>query len=205
VTTINPSKLVYHIEEDFMALKIDVYPKNMDLTERISDYINKKVSKLDRYLNDIDETRIDLDFQKSMRSPADRQVAQITLRGRGYILRTEERADDIFAAIDMALDKMQRKIERLKGKRAHGRGDGTPASAIAQDMPPVETDEEETPLIVRRKSFNLDPMDEQEAIEQMKALGHETFFVFYNIATNAVNVLYTRRDGTYGLIEPKLG
>ena len=188
-----------------MALKIDVYPKNMDLTERISDYINKKVSKLDRYLSDIDETRVDLDFQKSMRSPADRQVAQITLRGRGYILRTEERADDIFAAIDMALDKMQRKIERLKGKRARGRGDGTPTAAIAQEIPSIDMDEEQIPQIVRRKSFNLDPMDEQEAIEQMKALGHETFFVFYNIATNAVNVLYTRRDGTYGLIEPKLG
>jgi len=187
-----------------MALKIDIYPKNMDLTDRISEYINKKVSKLDRYLNDIEETRVDLAFQKSMRNPADRQVAQITLRGRGYILRTEERADDIFAAIDMALDKMQRKIERLKGKRAHGRGDGTPIAEIVKETIPVEP-EEEPAVIVRRKSFSLVPMDEQEALEQMKALGHENFFVFFNVATNAVNVLYARRDGTYGLIHPTLG
>jgi putative sigma-54 modulation protein len=188
-----------------MALKIDIYPKNMEITERISDYVNKKVSKLSRFLKDIEETRVDLDLQKSMRSPADRQVAQITIRGRGYILRTEERADDIFAAIDMAIDKMQRKIERLKGKRAHGRGDGTPTAAIAQEPgTPVEI-AEEIPVVVRRKSFTLAPMDEQEAIEQMKALGHETFFVFFNVDTNAINVLYTRRDGTYGLIQPILG
>lgn len=188
-----------------MALKIDIYPKNMELTDRISTYINKKVSKLDRYLSDIEETRVDLDFQKSMRSPSDRQVAQITIRGRGYILRTEERADDIFAAIDMAIDKMQRKIERHKGKRVRGRGDGTPTAAVASGAIQTEEQPEETVVIARRKSFTLVPMDEYEAVEQMKALGHETFFVFYNVTTNAINVLYTRRDGSYGLIEPRIG
>ena len=87
-----------------MTIKVDIYPKNIEVTSRISDYIDKKVSKLDRYLPDIEETRVDLEFQKSMRSPTDRQVAQITIRGRGYILRTEERSDDIFAAIDLALN-----------------------------------------------------------------------------------------------------
>ena len=188
-----------------MALKIDIYPKNMDLTERISQYIDKKISKLDRFLSDVEETRVDLVFQKSMRNPSDRQVAQITMRGRGYILRTEERADDIFAAIDMAIDKMHRKIERLKGKRTRGRGDGTSVSTATQEAIPANETEEENPMIVRRKSFNLVPMDEMEAIEQMKALGHDTFFVFYNAGTNAINVIYTRRDGTYGLIEPTLG
>ena len=188
-----------------MALEVEIYTRNMELTDRIQEYVNKKVGKLDRFLPGIEEARVDLTYDKSVRSMTDRQVAQITIRGKGFILRSEERADDIFAAIDMALDKMQRKIERLKGKRARGRGDGTPTAAIAQEIPSADIDEEQIPLIVRRKSFNLDPMDEQEAIEQMKALGHETFFVFYNIATNAVNVLYTRRDGTYGLIEPKLG
>jgi putative sigma-54 modulation protein len=188
-----------------MALKIDIYPKNMDLTDRISTYVNKKVSKLDRYLSDIEETRVDLDFQKSMRSPSDRQVAQITIRGRGYILRTEERADDIFAAIDMAIDKMQRKIERHKGKRVRGRGDGLSASALTPKTIQPEESPEETIIIARRKSFTLVPMDEYEAIEQMKALGHETFFVFFNVSSNTINVLYTRRDGSFGLIEPRLG
>ena len=189
-----------------MTLKVDIYPKNIELTERISEYVNKKVAKLDRYLGDIDEARVDLDFQKSMRNPADRQVAQITLRGRGYILRSEERSDDLLTAIDTAIDHIQRKIERHKGKRARGRGDGTPASAVAgEEQAPVTEDEEEAPVISRSKKFTVVPMDELEALEQMKALGHENFFIFFNANTNSINVLYKRRDGTYGLIEPIVG
>lgn len=187
-----------------MALKVDVFGKNMEITERINDYVMKKVERFDRFLPDIDETRVDLAYAKSARSAADRQVAQITIRGRGYILRVEERADDIFAAIDMSLEKMTRQIERLKGKRAHGRGDGTPASEVA----PVEIEvDQEAPvaMIARRKQFTLAPMDENEAIEQMTLLGHEDFFIFYNANTNRINVLYHRRDGSYGLIEPIIG
>lgn len=190
-----------------MALEVAIFPKNMEVTERINDYVTKKISKLDRYLNDIEETRIDLDYQKSARNPADRQVAQITIRGRGYILRTEERSDDIFAAVDMAVEKMQRKIERLKGRRARGRGDGEPVgqvlAAVESASEPAE-ETEQTPVVARRKTFALTPMDENEAMEQMSQLGHETFFVFFNATTNSVNVLYRRRDGSYGLIEPTL-
>ena len=188
-----------------MALEVAIFPKNLELTDRISDYVSKKMAKLDRFLNDIDETRVDLAYIKSARNPSDRQVAQITIRGRGYILRTEERSEDIFTAIDAALDKMQRKIERYKGKRVRGRGDGTPISEVAAEtMPPID-DVDENPVVARRKTFNLVPMDEMEAIEQMIQLGHENFFVFYNANSNAINVLYRRRDGSYGLIEPKLG
>ncbi len=191
-----------------MALEVAIFPKNMELTDRISGYINKKITKLDRFLGDIEETRVDLAYEKSARNPSDRQVAQITIRGRGYILRTEERSDDIFTAVDLALDKMQRKIERFKGKRSRGRGDGTPAAEVAPETP-VAVEEgaeevEEATVIARHKTFELVPMDEMEAIEHMIRLGHENFFVFYNANNNAVNVLYRRRDGTYGLIEPTL-
>jgi putative sigma-54 modulation protein len=186
-----------------MDAKIEILGKNMEVTDRIEEYINKKITKLDRFLTDLDEIRIDLGFVKSARSAADRQVAQITLRGKGYILRTEERADDLFAAFDTALDKMQRQIERFKGKRYHGRGDGKSAAEITSE--PVVVDDEEKPVILKRKSFHLIPMDEMEAIEQMKLLGHEDFFVFYNGASNAINVLYHRRDGSYGLIVPEIG
>jgi putative sigma-54 modulation protein len=188
-----------------MTLEVAIFPKNLELTDRIKEYVSKKIVKLDRYLNDIEETRVDLAYQKSARNPADRQVAQITIRGRGYILRTEERSDDIFAAIDLALDKMARKIERFKGKRARGRGDGTPASVVAAEAPAPTEEAEEFPVIARRKTFSLIPMDENEAIEQMIQLGHENFFVFFNVDTNSINVLYRRRDGTYGLIQPTLG
>lgn len=187
-----------------MALEVAIFPKNMELTDRISGYINKKINKLDRFLNDIEETRVDLAYLKSARNPSDRQVAQITIRGRGYILRTEERSDDIFTAVDLALEKMQRKIERFKGKRSRGRGDGTPAAAVVPEAPAPAEEIEEAPIIARRKAFELVPMDEMEAIEQMSQLGHENFFVFFNANTNSINVLYRRRDGTYGLIEPTL-
>jgi putative sigma-54 modulation protein len=187
-----------------MDLKIDTFARNMELTDRIVEYVDKKVGKLGRHIPNVDETRVDLSYVKSARSATDRQVAQITIRGKGFILRVEERADDLFAAIDEAVDKMQRQIERYKGKHQRGRGDGTSAAEVAAE--PVEVEETiEDEKIARRKTFTLTPMNELEAIEQMKLLGHDEFFVFYNASTNAINVLYTRRDGTYGLIEPKLG
>jgi len=191
-----------------MAMNVEIFTRNLELSDRIREYVEKKVSKFNRLINDVEEARVDLAYVKTARNASDRQVAQITLRGRGFILRVEERSDDLFAAIDEAVDKMQRQISRYKGKHYRGRGDGTPASAVAgQTTPPeeVELEEEEMPIIARRKTFTLVPMDEMEAIEQMKLLGHENFFVFYNANTNAINVLYRRRDGTYGLIEPQIG
>lgn len=186
-----------------MTLEVEIFGRNLDITERIQDYVNKKVSKLDRYLSDIEEARVDLAYVKSARSATDRQVAQITIRGRGFILRSEERSDDIFTAFDSALSKMQRRISRYKGKRNWGRGDGKTVAEIVTSSIEEEVEEAE-PTIVRRKQFLLHPMDEQEAIEQMSLLGHEDFFVFFNAQTNSVNVLYRRRDGNYGLIEPEV-
>lgn len=189
-----------------MSLDVEIYVRNMEVTDRIQDYVTKKVSKLDRYLPNIDEARVDLAFVKSARSASDRHVAQITIRGKGFILRAEERSDDIFSALDSSLDKMQRRIERYKGKRARGRGDGRTAADVAPFIPEVDEETGELlPAIVRRKRFMLVPMIEEEALEQMMLLGHENFFVFFNANTNSVNVLYRRRDGMYGLIEPEIG
>ncbi|MGB9673024.1 MAG: ribosome hibernation-promoting factor, HPF/YfiA family [Anaerolineales bacterium] len=186
-----------------MTVPVEVISKNMDVSERLQKYVDTKVAKLDRYLPGIEEARVDVTYEKSARNAADRQIAQITVRGKGFLLRAEERADDIFAALDTALDKIQRRIERYKGKHYRGRGDGRSAaevvaSAIEEEM------EFEQPIIARRKKFMLVPMDEMEAIEQMNLLGHDNFFVFYNIKTNGINVLYKRRDGSYGIIEPEV-
>jgi putative sigma-54 modulation protein len=186
-----------------MTLEVEIYGHGMDVTDRIREYVDKKASKLDRYLSEIEETRVDLSYVKTARSAADRQVAEITARGKGFILRSEERSDDIFAAFDTAVDKMQRRMERYKGKHYRGRGDGRSMAEVVpiEEEPP---EEEEPPIIAKRKRFVLAPMDELEAVEQMTMLGHEDFFVFFNANTNAINVLYRRRDGTYGLIEPEV-
>jgi len=189
-----------------MTVEVEIFGRNMEVTDRIHNYVTKKVGKLDRFLSEIDEARVDLAYEKSARSATDRQVAQITIRGKGFILRAEERADDIFEALDTAVDRIQRQIERYKGKHYRGRGNGKSVAEQTEMM--EETAEEESgemgPVIARRKRFLLLPMDEMEAIEQMILSGHENFFVFYNPNSQGVNVLYKRRDGTYGLIETEI-
>ena len=192
-----------------MTVEVEIFGRNMDVTDQIQDYVTKKVSKLDRYLSGIDEARVDLSYIKSARSSSDRQVAQITIRGHGFILRSEESADDIFAALDTAIDKIQRQIERFKGKRFRGRGNGVSLGMASPEASMKESDlellEADRPVIARRKKFILVPMDEQEAIEQMNMLGHQNFFVYFDVDKDAVGVLYARHDGSYGLIETEVG
>lgn len=188
-----------------MANKIETLARNMRLADNTRDYIERKAAKLERYLQDIDEIRVEVSHVKTARNANDRHVAQITLRGKGFILRTEERADDLRAAFDTALDKMQRQIERYKGRHYRGRGDGRSAAEVVEEEWPVDETGELLPLIARRKKFVLIPMTEDEAVEQMRLLGHDNFFVFFNAEQNSIQVLYRRRNGTYGLIEPVVG
>ena len=177
-------------------MQLIIQGKNMEVTDRLQEYIEKKVGKLDRYLPTITEARMELSVEGA-KSAKDRQVAQLTVRSKGTLLRAEERTADMFASIDAIVDKMYRQIVRYKGKRyGRGRGPG--------EIPPVEeVEEEEPPRIVRIKRFQVAPMDEEEAVEQMELLGHD-FFVFFNVETNEMNVIYRRKDGNYGLIEPEL-
>jgi putative sigma-54 modulation protein len=188
-----------------MAQNLEIFGREFEVTDHLRDYVTKKVAKFDRHLGTIDEIRVDLSYVKAARSASDRYVAQMTVRGKGFILRSEERSDDIRTALDAALEKLSRQIDRFKTKHRHGRGDGkTTADVAVETEPASEVEPEEPATIVRRKNFDLIPMAEEEAIEQMKLLGHDNFFVFYNVKADGVNVLYRRRDGTYGLIEPRV-
>lgn len=189
-----------------MAVNVVINVHNLDLNDRLRDYVTKKVSKLDRYLDVLEDAKVDLNYAKSARSASDRQVAQLTVRGKGVLLRAEERTDDIFASVDAVLDKIYRQIERYKGRRWRSRGDGRSAAEFASDLMSQATEAAElSETIVRRKQLPLSPMDENEAIEQMSLLSHENFFVFLNAETNEVNVLYRRLDGSLGLIETEIG
>jgi putative sigma-54 modulation protein len=189
-----------------MTEKIETVARNMRLTDNVREYVEKKAGKLERYLQEIDEVRVELSHIKSARNAQDRQVAQITVHGKGFILRSEERADDIHAAFDAALDKIQRQMDRYKGKHYRGRGDGRSAAEVVEEEMPIDDETGELlPLIGRRKKFIILPMTEDEAVEQMRLLGHDNFFVFFNAEQNSIQVLYRRRNGTYGLIEPVIG
>jgi putative sigma-54 modulation protein len=187
-----------------MTIEAQMSFKNLEATEKLKEYVNKKMVKIDRLLPNIQEADVDLSFVKTARNIEDRNVAQITIHAKSCILRTEERSNDIMTSIDSAMEKMHHQIERYKSRKQRSRKAGV-AEAIAVEEAAINIEAEPHPLIARRKSFTVVPMDELEAIEQMRLLEHENFFIFYNANTNSINVLYRRRDGDYGLIEPKLG
>ena len=185
-----------------MPIAVNIHVRQMELDDRLREYVESRVSKLDHYLDILDEANVDLRHAATARSAEDRQVAQLTVRGKGVLLRAEERTADIYASVDAVLAKIQRQIDKYKGRRWNARGDGRTMAEMLSEEPEDTTDELD--LIARRKRFHLVPMTELEAIEQMDLLGHEDFFVFFNGNTNEVNVLYRRRDGTLGLIESEV-
>ncbi len=185
-------------------MDLRVSSHGIQVTDYLRDYIDKKIGKLDRYLPEITEARVDLSTE-STRSAGELQVAQITLRTNGKYIRAEEQTQDIFASIDAVLDKLYRQIARYKGKREdRWKGKGAHQAEPLPIEMEMELEEEEEGVIVRRKQFRMYPMDEREAIEQMELLGH-SFFVFHNAETGDINVVYRRRDGDYGLIVPVPG
>ena len=171
-------------------MQLTVTGKNLEVTDWLQEYVQKKVGRLDRYLPAISDARVELSVENT-RAAKDRQVAQVTLRTKHAILRAEEASSDMFASIDTVMDKIERQITRYKGKRWNkrgGNGDG-PETAV-----PEEEVAEETSRITRVKRFSMLPMDEEEAIDQLELLGHD-FYVFYNINDEQINVVYWRKSG----------
>jgi putative sigma-54 modulation protein len=180
-------------------MQLIVQGKNVEVTDWLQQYVEKKVRKLGRRLPEAQEARVELAVHNA-RSSGDRHVVQVTLRSNGTILRAEERSADMRASIDAVLDKMVRQIDRYKGKRSRGRARAQRSrQALVAEEPEPELGE-----IVRVKRFPVTAMTPQEAVEQMELLGHD-FFVFYNADNEELNVVYRRQDGNYGLLEPEIG
>jgi putative sigma-54 modulation protein len=183
-------------------MQLIVQGKNIQVTDRLRDYVETKVDRLDRYLPTITDARMDLATEQT-RSYGDRQVAQLTVHSKGMMLRAEERSGDIFTSVDMVMDKMKRQIDRYKSKRRDRIREVQTGELPELEMIEEEDDEELEGAIVRVKRFRVAPMSPEEAAEQMELLGHD-FFVFYNVEGGQFNVVYRRRDGDYGLIQPEL-
>jgi len=179
-------------------MEVTIHGRNFQVTPRMQEYIEGKVARLDRYLGTISTVRVDLAVENT-RSAGDSQVAQFTVHSKKTILRAEERSDDIFASIDAVLDKLQRQIERYKGKRQQRLRGGETAT----DVEIEELEEQPRGEIARVKRFEVWPMNVEEAIEQMELLGHD-FFIFYNAEDAAINVIYRRQGGNYGLLQPEI-
>ncbi|MCB0106602.1 MAG: ribosome-associated translation inhibitor RaiA [Caldilineaceae bacterium] len=186
-------------------MQLTVHGRNVEVNDWIRGYVEKKVDRLERYLPQMKEIRAEL-TQRDTRSADDRYTAQITVWAGGQILRAEESTSDIFASIDATIDKMAKQVRRFKGRRFDSKRRASAAVSMEAEMRDavVEEDgaEEATQgQIIRRKEFVLEPMNEEEAVEQMELLGHD-FYVFFNPDVNAINVIYRRRDDNYGLLQP---
>ncbi|MGI6368188.1 MAG: ribosome hibernation-promoting factor, HPF/YfiA family [Anaerolineae bacterium] len=185
-------------------MQVSVKSKGLASADSLREYVEGKVSRLDRYLPEVSVAEVDLEAQKT-RNAEHSQVAQITLRSaRGIVLRAEERSADMRASIDAAMDKMERQIRNYKGKHWQDRSRRGSEHAETQITEALAVEEDDaTQGVVRVKSFQTRPMDVDEAIEQMELLGHD-FFIFYNVNTNNFSVVYRRHDQGYGLLLPEL-
>jgi putative sigma-54 modulation protein len=184
-----------------MTIRILINTSEMEMTPHLKDYIEKKLAKLNRLLDNLEEARVELKYISSVRSASDKHVAQLTIHGKNLLLRAEERSQDMYSSIDAAMEKLHRQLEKYKGKHMRSREE-LAALETESGVPHVKEDSSAA-RVVRRKSFLLEPMNEKEAIDQMEMLGHEEFFLFQNVQSGKVNVMYKRRDGSYGLLEPE--
>ncbi|WIF93907.1 ribosome hibernation-promoting factor, HPF/YfiA family [Caminicella sporogenes] len=174
-------------------MRVKVSGRNLEVTDALKESVISKLERFGKYFKEDVEAQVTLSVEKN------RQIVEITIPINGTILRAEESTDDMYASIDKTIDKLYRQMEKHKTKlekRYHGHD-----TIRFENIPNVVNDKEDKYKIVKTKRFAIKPMDPEEAILQMDLLGHN-FFVFTNAETDEVNVVYKRKDGNYGLIEP---
>ena len=185
-------------------MELIIKGKNLEVEEAAQEYIRDKLAKLERHLPDLDEVKVELTHEMT-KAVEKRYVAQVTINTHGTLLRGEERASNITAAIDNVTDVLNRQIERFKGRLYRSKRRTPPRKQLAAELTVPEEEEavEEQRGIVKVKHFPVKPMSPEEAVEQMELLSHD-FFIFFNAENDHFSVLYRRGDGDYGLIEPEL-
>ncbi len=182
-------------------MRLQVKGKNVEVSDTLFRYAEDKLGKLDRHLPPTTKLELELAVERNP-SIADSQVAEATIWTKGPILRARESSDDMRASIDLVVDKLERQVKRYRGKRQRRQiSRGTPSAIVPGESRVAAADEGE-PLIVKTKQFAVKPMTSEEAVLQLELIGHD-FFVFRNVESDGVNVVYRRRDGNYGLIEPQ--
>jgi putative sigma-54 modulation protein len=192
-------------------VKTTVKARNLELSERLRTQIARKLRRLDRLAHPDAEATVELIGHASHASAAS-HVAEVTLHTNGSVVRSVSAGPTLIAAIDTLLDKLERQVVRSKTRQRSVRErdhDETAAllareaeGSVASDSEMAEREPDSS--VVRIKRFDMVPMFEEDAIAQMNELGH-AFFVFLNAETDRISVLYARRDGTHGLIEPVVG
>ncbi len=173
-------------------MKFNIHGKKMEVTEPIKNYIEAKIGKLDKYFDNPDEITATV----VVKVRGIEQIVETTIPTKTVILRGEESHKDLYAAIDLVSEKIERQIRKNKTKMKKAI-----KNSIADFNFDFETDiKEEEDKIVKRKKIETKPMSEEEAILQMNLLDH-SFFVFKNSNGDSIDIIYKRKDGNYGIIE----
>lgn len=175
-------------------MKYNIRGDKMVVTDAIRDYAETKLGKLEKYFKDDEVTANVL-----TRVRGNAQIVEVTIPTSKFVLRSEEENEDLYAAIDLVSDKLERQIRKNKTRLNRNVKDNVKEFNFDFD---IEDEEQSKEKIVKRKNIEMKPMDEEEAILEMELLGH-SFFVYKDMNTNNTCVLYKRKDGDYGLIETK--
>lgn len=176
-------------------MKIIVSGKNIEVTDALRGAVESKISKLEKYFNEGVEAQATLTVEKS------RQIIEVTIPINGAILRAEESTHDMYTSIDKVVDKLIKQLSKHKTKMEKNRINNYETIRF-ENINKYEDEQNFEPKIVKTKRFALKPMSSEEAVLQMELIGHN-FFVFADGETDEVNVVYKRKDGNYGLIEPE--
>ena len=188
-------------------MKTNLTARNLELTQTLRTEIERKLTRLDRIAHDDAEANVELIANASHASES-AHVAEVTLVTNGHVLRSSASGPTPIAAIDTVLDRLERQAVRAKERPRSVRDRHSDEVATLLEAEAVKTiapdEQEQRPSVVKLKRFDMQPMFEEDAIAQMEELGHD-FFVFLNAETDAVAILYRRRDRSYGLIEPVIG
>lgn len=174
-------------------MKVTVIGKNINVTPALKEIVEKKISKMERYFSPDVEARATLSVQRN------RQIVEVTIPFNGVVLRCEESTEDMYKSIDLVETKLERQIRKQRTKLSRRSGESLRFKNI--DEAGFRADDEYNGEIVKIKKFNIKPMSAEEAMLQMELVEHN-FFVYQDADTNNVNVLYKRKDGNYGLLEP---
>lgn len=185
-------------------MQVTIQGHSMNVSQRLDKYVRNKTEKLDRYLPGIEEVRVEFTRQ-SAKADAPKEV-ELTVRRKRTLLRVEVQNNDPFAAFDSALEKMYQRIARYKGRKINKTraGEITPDSdgiELAEDVPIEAPPAAPDPKVVRIKTFAVLPMKVDDAIDQMELLSHD-FYVFVHEDDSVIKVVYRRKEGSYGLLQP---
>lgn len=187
-------------------IPVRIQGKHLTVTDALRAYVTEKLAKLPRYFDQVQDAQVVLSVARD-RTRGRAQVAEMTVWCDGLVLRAEEASEDMYASIDLAAEKLERQIEKYrsrvieKRRSDESRRRERQASTAEAALHASPDDESVRPTVVRTKRFAMKPMTVEDAIVQMELLGH-AFFVFRQAGSERIGVLYRRRDGHYGLIEP---